>query len=86
MSTSRTLAPSNIGRIVNLWLSLVPDSLRSTAQDAESSGYEQYVRNAQAQLPAVVKRCQGFEWPVEAAAPQERSAKYQMRNIKHQMS
>ena len=41
MSTSRTLAPSNISRIVNLWLNLVPDCLRSTADDAASSGYEQ---------------------------------------------
>ena len=70
MSTSRTLAPSNISRIVNLWLSLVPDCLRSTS--VQSSGYDQYVRNAQSILVDVVRKCQGFEWPVEATPPQER--------------
>ena len=70
MSTSRTLAPSNISRIVNLWLSLVPDCLRSTS--VESSGYDQYVRNAQSILVDVVRKCQGFEWSVEATPPQER--------------
>ena len=35
-------------------------------------GYEQYVRNAQGQLPNVIKKCAGFEWPVEATSPQER--------------
>ena len=72
MSTSRTLAPSNISRIVNLWLSLVPDCLRSTS--VESSGYDQYVRNAQTMLPDIVRKCQGFEWSVEATFPQERFA------------
>jgi hypothetical protein len=63
---SRTLAPSNIARVVNKWLFLLPDEWRSS-DSARDSGYEQYVRNAEVQAAAVFRMCRGFiEWPREA--------------------
>ena len=46
---SRTMAPSNIARVINAWLYLVPDELRSS-NSARDSGYEQYIKNAQQQV------------------------------------
>ena len=46
---SRTLAPSNIARVINAWLYMVPDDLR-TSDAAKDAGYEQYVKNAQVQV------------------------------------
>lgn len=49
MTISRTMAPTNIARVINAWLYLVPDDLRSS-DAAKDSGYEQYVKNAQIQV------------------------------------
>ena len=43
------MAPTNIARVINAWLYLVPDELRA-ADSARDSGYEQYVKNAQMQV------------------------------------
>ena len=78
--TSRTLAPSNINKIIKAWLQLVPDELRAHEEDAPgtalvhsiSSGYEQYVANAETQVASAFETCQGFEWPLEATWLQDR--------------
>ncbi len=67
MVLSRTMAPTNIARVINAWLYLVPDELRAS-DSARDSGYEQYVRNAQQQVSATFRACEGFGWPREATA------------------
>ena len=77
---SRTLAPSNINKIIKAWLQLVPDELRANEEGspgtvlvhAISSGYEQYVANAETQVTNAFETCQGFEWPLEATWLQDR--------------
>ena len=69
--SSRTLAPTNIGRIINKWLYLVPFNEFRPSMDggniAADSGYDQYVRNAEIQVREVFQQCRGFtEWPREA--------------------
>ena len=71
---SRTLAPSNINKIIKAWLQLVPEELKANEEGspgtvlvhAISSGYEQYVANAETQITNAFETCQGFEWPLEA--------------------
>ena len=78
--TSRTLAPSNINKIIKAWLQLVPDELGAHEEGAPgaalvraiSSGYEQYVTNAETQVANAFETCQGFEWPLEATWLQDR--------------
>ena len=41
---SRTLAPSNVHRLVNSWLYLMPDILK--LDEVRGSGYDQYVTDA----------------------------------------
>ena len=63
---SRTMAPTNIARIINAWLFLVPDEWRSS-DSAKDSGYEQYVKNARNSVAETFKKCGGFRnWPREA--------------------
>ena len=77
---SRTLAPSNINKIIKAWLQLVPDELMSNEEDspgkilanAISFSYEQYVANAETQVGNALEICQGFEWPLEATWLQDR--------------
>ena len=69
--SSRTLAPTNIGRIINKWLYLIPfDEFRPSMDEgnaASDSGYDQYVKNAEIQVKEVFRQCLGFtEWPREA--------------------
>lgn len=66
MAPSRTLAPSNIHRVVNAWLYLVPDQLR--LDEARGSGYDHYVTDATTQVKAVNDMCSAFAWPREATA------------------
>ena len=71
---SRTLAPSNINKIIKAWLQLVPEELKANQEGspgivlvhAVSSGYEPYVANAETQITNAFETCQGFEWPLEA--------------------
>lgn len=71
---SRTMAPTNIARIVNAWLYLIPEDLRSGSDSAKDSGYEQYVRNAECQVAAAFSACEGFRWPREATFPERSDA------------
>lgn len=66
---SRTMAPTNIARVINAWLYMVPDELRSSDL-AKDSGYEQYVKNAQTQVASTFRSCEGFNWPSEATFPE----------------
>ena len=68
--SSRTLAPTYIGRVINKWLYLVPfaDICASSGPSADS-GFEQYVRNAETQVTEVFRQCRGFtDWPREAVS------------------
>ena len=69
--SSRTLAPTNIGRIINKWLYLVPFNEFRPSMDvgnaAADSGYDQYVKNAEIQVREIFHQCRGYtEWPREA--------------------
>ncbi|KAJ4448990.1 hypothetical protein ANN_00382 [Periplaneta americana] len=66
---SRTLAPSNINRVLNSFLFLLPQHLHST-NDPDESGYEQYVQDADRQYQACIARCACFAWPSEATFPE----------------
>ncbi|KAJ9579583.1 hypothetical protein L9F63_004768 [Diploptera punctata] len=66
---SRTLAPSNINKIINSFLLLLPQHLHSTT-DPDESGYEQYVQDADRQYQACIGRCTCFGWPCEATFPE----------------
>jgi len=71
VTPSRTLAPSNIHRLVNCWLYLVPDLLR--LDEVRGSGYDQYVADASKQVETVAKECSSFDWPREATGGWEKS-------------
>lgn len=71
VTPSRTLAPSNIHRLVNCWLYLVPDQLR--LDEVRGSGYDQYVADANKQIETVAKECISFDWPREATSNWEKS-------------
>ena len=60
----RTLAPSNIHRLVNSWLYLVPDQLK--LDEVRGSGYDQYVTDASQQVQTIARECAAFHWPREA--------------------
>ena len=60
----RTLAPSNIHRLVNSWLYLVPDQLK--LDEVRGSGYDQYVTDASQQVQTIARECATFHWPREA--------------------
>ena len=64
VTPSRTLAPSNIHRLVNCWLYLVPDQLK--LDEVRGSGYDQYVTDASKQVETMAKECSSFDWPREA--------------------
>ena len=61
-------------------MQLVPDELRAHEEGdpervllpAASSGYEQYVSNAETQVASAFETCQGFDWPAEATWLQDR--------------
>lgn len=67
---SRTFAPSNIHKIIDSFLQLLPSSLRS-ALDYQESGYHQYVAEAQRQYTQYVERCSTMGWGIEAVFPDE---------------
>ncbi|XP_020712249.2 FHF complex subunit HOOK interacting protein 2A-like [Athalia rosae] len=60
---SRTLAPSNIHRIVNCFLSLLPRVLQS---DLDANNYEQYITDWEKQYSSVLTECALLSWPLEA--------------------
>jgi len=61
---SKTMAPANIHRVVNMWLYLVEDQLR--LDELRGSGYDLYIKDASRQLEDVVAKCEEFNWGQEA--------------------
>ncbi|XP_014221656.1 protein FAM160B1-like isoform X2 [Trichogramma pretiosum] len=61
---SRTLAPSNIHRILNCFLSLVPRPLQTDLD----SNYSRYMVDWEKQYSIVVKDCSLLAWPLEAVS------------------
>lgn len=62
-SHSRTLAPSNIHRIVNCFLSLIPRYLQT---DTDVNNYERYMADLERQYSTVLTDCSLMAWPLEA--------------------
>lgn len=60
---SRTLAPSNIHRIVNCFLSLIPRYLQT---DTDVNNYERYMADLERQYSTVLTDCSLMAWPLEA--------------------
>uniref|UniRef100_A0A182MRR9 FHF complex subunit HOOK-interacting protein C-terminal domain-containing protein n=1 Tax=Anopheles culicifacies TaxID=139723 RepID=A0A182MRR9_9DIPT len=63
---SRTLAPSNILRVINHFLLLLP---RQIINDAGGICYEEYMHDANRHYQTWIKKTHGFSWPVEAIWP-----------------
>ncbi|XP_049282142.1 FHF complex subunit HOOK interacting protein 2A-like [Anopheles funestus] len=63
---SRTLAPSNILRVINHFLLLLP---RQIINDAGGICYEEYMQDANRHYQTWIKKTHGFCWPVEAIWP-----------------
>nr|XP_040218886.2 FHF complex subunit HOOK interacting protein 2A-like [Anopheles coluzzii] len=63
---SRTLAPSNILRVINHFLLLLP---RQIVSDAGGICYEEYMQDANRHYQTWIKKTHGFSWPVEAIWP-----------------
>ncbi|CAK9824286.1 FHF complex subunit HOOK interacting protein 2A [Anthophora retusa] len=64
-SHSRTLAPSNIHRIVNCFLSLIPRYLQT---DTDVNNYERYMADLERQYSTVLTDCALMAWPLEAVS------------------
>lgn len=62
---SRTLAPSNIHRIINCFLSLVPRQLQS---DPGEDDYGRYMADWEKQYQRAKAECSLFAWPLEAVS------------------
>ncbi|XP_011315541.1 protein FAM160B1 [Fopius arisanus] len=74
-SHSRTLAPSNIHRILNCFLSLMPRQLQT---DPGEDNYERYMADWEKQYEKVKLDCALFAWPLEAVSIDD-SASYDSR-------
>ncbi|KAJ1521279.1 hypothetical protein ONE63_002960 [Megalurothrips usitatus] len=70
-ASSRTFAPSNIHKIIDSFLQLLPGSLRS-AGDYQESGYHQYIAEAQRQYGINLQVCAPMGWGTEATFPEEK--------------
>ncbi|XP_050449467.1 FHF complex subunit HOOK interacting protein 2A-like isoform X3 [Cataglyphis hispanica] len=60
---SRTLAPSNIHRVINCFLSLMPRYLQT---DPDVNNYEKYMPAWERQYTSVLSDCALMAWPLEA--------------------
>lgn len=60
---SRTLAPSNILKIINNFLLLLP---RQIVGEGVGTCYEEYVQDASRHYQIWIKKTENFSWPVEA--------------------
>ncbi|XP_068082296.1 FHF complex subunit HOOK interacting protein 2A isoform X2 [Anabrus simplex] len=70
---SRTLAPSNIHKIINSFLFLLPPQFHSTT-DPDECGYEQYIQDADKQYQMWIMRSRHYSWPTEATFPDTSSS------------
>ncbi|XP_020289800.1 protein FAM160B1-like [Pseudomyrmex gracilis] len=62
-SRSRTLAPSNIHRVINCFLSLMPRYLQA---DSDVNNYEKYMLGWERQYSSILADCALMAWPLEA--------------------
>lgn len=60
---SRTLAPSNILKIINSFLSLLP---RQIMKEGIGTCYEEYVQDAGRHYQNWIDKTETFNWPIEA--------------------
>ncbi|XP_011639252.1 protein FAM160B1-like [Pogonomyrmex barbatus] len=60
---SRTLAPSNIHRVINCFLSMIPYYLQT---DSDVNNYEKYIPAWEQQYTSVLSDCGLMAWPLEA--------------------
>ncbi|GAB6031581.1 hypothetical protein CHUAL_009346 [Chamberlinius hualienensis] len=67
---SRTMAPSNIHKIINCFLLILPDELKSCDIE-EEMGYDSYLRDAQRQFRHCAEKCSTYDWPQEALSREE---------------
>lgn len=65
---SRTLAPQNVHRIINKFLSLIPRHMQTS--NTEESTYEQYVEDVRKQYQHWISCCSQYKWPLEAVFPE----------------
>ncbi|XP_021378566.1 protein FAM160B1-like isoform X2 [Mizuhopecten yessoensis] len=63
--TSPSRGKSEVHKIVNSFLTLLPEELKSSYQTADS-GYDMYLRDAHKQFKDVSTMCAGWTWPSEA--------------------
>lgn len=64
---SRTLAPSNVDRIIERYQSVLPSSLRSTSSEP-STDYKVYLSDVEHVYSQVRAACAKFKWPAEATS------------------
>ncbi|XP_060076606.1 FHF complex subunit HOOK interacting protein 2A-like [Ylistrum balloti] len=71
-TTSPSRGKSEVHKIVNSFLSLLPEELKSSYQTADS-GYDMYLRDAHKQFKDVSGMCSGWTWPTEAVPTGDKS-------------
>ncbi|XP_017301906.1 protein FAM160B1 [Diaphorina citri] len=78
---SRTLAPSNVDKIIERYQSLVPPSLRSSASEPRSD-YQVYLGDVEHVYKQVRSACDKFHWPSEATATPSLSSAENQQPVK----
>uniref|UniRef100_A0A7G3AP34 FHF complex subunit HOOK-interacting protein C-terminal domain-containing protein n=1 Tax=Lutzomyia longipalpis TaxID=7200 RepID=A0A7G3AP34_LUTLO len=68
---SRTLAPSNIMKIINCFLLLLP---RQMVNEGVGTCYEEYMKDANQHYKTWIKKTENFNWPIEAIFPDKEDA------------
>ncbi|KAL3249692.1 hypothetical protein MRX96_055899 [Rhipicephalus microplus] len=69
---SRTFAPAQIHRILNCFLMLLPDEIKSCEET--DSGYDAYISDAHRQYQDMLAVTDGWEWPSEPVREEPPSA------------
>lgn len=69
---SRTFAPAQIHRILNCFLMLLPDEIKSCEET--DSGYDVYISDAHRQFQDMLRVTDGWEWPSEPVREEQASA------------
>ncbi|GFR00038.1 protein FAM160B1 [Trichonephila clavata] len=60
--SNKSIAPTYIHRIIDAFIALLPDDIKSCQTD-EDSGYETYIKEAHRRFLEVFSLCESFEWP-----------------------
>lgn len=69
-SLSKTYAPSYIHKILECFLSLVPNNLKS-CETEEESGYDIYIKEAHGRFVKCLMQCENFDWPPDPVSREE---------------